>query len=226
MDKSDSVQRVPVSDYDDVDLVDLPLAVIDFETTGFSATKGRIVEYGFALFDGGKCTAQVGGFLNPGMEIPEEVQKIHGITDADVKHAPNFSEVIELFVATLRNRVPVAYNAPFDRRFLMGELARVPISYEHLPVFDDETEWIDPLVWVRRFHKYDKGKKLTDMCSRLGVKLDDAHRAMSDAKATGEVLMKLAPKIEQRKYADLIKSQQGMSYVQDRDYKEWKSRNG
>jgi DNA polymerase III epsilon subunit family exonuclease len=222
------MKRVHVPGYDDVDLIDLPLAVIDFETTGFSATKGRIVEYGFALFKGGKCTTQVGGFLNPGMEIPEEAQKVHGITDEDVKHAPSFLDVVSLFVNVLDDRVPVAYNAPFDRRFLMGEIGRVDALDADVDIFEDKTEWIDPLVWVRHFFKYSKGKKLTDMCPRLGVELEGAHRAMNDAKATGEVLMKLLPKFKEAgidtKYARLIERQQNMGSAQELDYQQWRAR--
>lgn len=214
------LKRVPVLGFDDVDLYDLPLVVVDFETSGLNASKDRIVEYGFALFDGGKCISQIGGFLNPGEPLSEEVQKIHGITDADLEHAPNFFEVLDLFEVVLANRIPVAYNAPFDRRFLLGELDRTEMLYTVLPVYLDKTEWIDPLVWVRRFHKSAKSKKLTDTCARLGVKLDNAHRATSDAKATGEVLMKLAPQIKEHRYAKLIEAQQSMGSAREWGYRQ------
>lgn len=220
------VQRVPVPGFDDVDLRDLPLVVIDFETSGLSASEDRIVEYGFALFNGGKCTSQIGGFLNPGVPLSEKVQKIHGITDADLEYAPSFSEVFDLFEVVLANRIPVAYNAPFDRRFLLGELDRADKSYTLLPVYLNKTEWIDPLVWSRLLYRHAKGRKLTDMCARLGVRLDDAHRATADAKATGEVLMKLYPQIEAHTYARLIERQQNMGSTQERGYQQWNGRQG
>jgi DNA polymerase III epsilon subunit family exonuclease len=228
-------KRVPVPGFHNMSLVDLPLVVIDFETTGLDPKKDRIVEYGYAHFDKGVCTGQGGGFINPGVELTEEVQKVHGITNDMVKHAPPFFSALAMLTTVMKNRVPVAYNASFDQSFLINELKSPTVSmYQELPAFRDDTEWIDPLVWVRHFHKFAKGKKLTDMCPRLGVKLDDAHRAASDAKATGEVLMKLVENSKMSEdhmvplfslgYAALIEKQQDLAEEQERDYQQWKAR--
>jgi DNA polymerase-3 subunit epsilon len=195
-------QRIPVPAFEHVeDWTTLPLAVIDFETTGLDPKEHRIVEYGVALFREGKFELAIGELLDPEIELSEEVMKIHGITNTDVQGKPRFKDVLPNLISLLTARVPVAYNAAFDRRFLVQEIKRTCPDREGLPpAFHDNTEWIDPLIWVRRFHKYAKGKKLTDMCPRLGITLEDAHRATAVAKAAGG---------QQRSYAEWRARQDG-----------------
>jgi DNA polymerase III epsilon subunit-like protein len=231
----EKTKRKLVPGFSNLTLLDLPLVVIDFETTGLDPKKDRVVEYGYALFDKGACTGHGGGLVRPGVALSEEVQKIHGITNRSLENAPPFFVALDILTAAMKNRVPVAYNAPFDRGFLVNEVAQPAVSLTmDLPAFHDDYEWIDPLVWVRHYHKFSKGKKLTDMCPRLGVKLDDAHRAMSDAKAAGEVLFKLvegSKLCEDNKiplhsidYVSLVERQQQLAREQEQDYLRWKAR--
>ena len=227
----------------------LPLAVIDFETTGLDPKSDRIVEWGVALFNEGKYEGIFGGLLNPGFEMTDEVIQVHGITNEQVKDCPSFEEMYPKLEKLLKNKIPVAYNAEFDREFLLNEAGRVirkivieqarkaqtvmvtaetieqSLSPRDLPpAFRANVEWIDPIVWVRHIQKYEKGKKLIDVCKRLGIEIDQAHRAGADAKATGEVLFALERRIDEKQYQLLISRQQELDFEQKTDYKRWKAR--
>src|ERR1700712_2485298 len=64
--------------------VELPLAVIDFETTGFDPQLDRVVEVGVVCFERGEVSKRVNWLIQPGMAIPEAAMNVHGITDAMV----------------------------------------------------------------------------------------------------------------------------------------------
>jgi DNA polymerase-3 subunit epsilon len=47
---------------------------------------------------------------------------------------------------------------------------------------------MDPLDWARELQKEEKSRALGDVCQRLGIELENAHRATDDAKAAGRVM--------------------------------------
>jgi DNA polymerase-3 subunit epsilon len=195
------------------------LAVIDFETTGLSPEQDRVIEVGIACFEGGELTLLKNWLCNPGIAIPEEARAVHNISDADLEHAPRFEQIVAELQACVQDHLPVAYNALFDRRFLHAELTRAATSRvdaESAPAFVDEVTWVDPLVWVRELHKDERGYRLGDVCARLGIALDTAHRAASDAEATGRILLALAPRMPST-YGELIRIQGQYAARQDVD---------
>lgn len=175
-----------------------PLAIIDFETTGLSAETDRIVEIGIACFAGGELTSLKHWLVNPGMPIPEQASNVHGITDAEVATAPTFEQLAVELVEVLRGHLPVAYNAGFDRAFLHAELLRAGVDVrgeERAPACHAEVDWIDPLIWTRELYRDDSSRKLSDIAARLGIALERAHRAASDAETTGRVLLAIAERM-------------------------------
>ncbi|HKP57419.1 MAG TPA: 3'-5' exonuclease [Polyangiales bacterium] len=174
------------------------LAVIDFETTGLAPETDRIVEIGIACFNGGQLTKLKHWLVNPGMPIPEGARNVHGIGDAEVADAPRFEQLAVELVEVLKDHMPVAYNAAFDRAFLHAELERSGFNTrgdELAPACSAEVEWIDPLVWTRELYRDDSSRKLADIAARLGIALERAHRAASDAETTGRVLLALAERM-------------------------------
>jgi DNA polymerase-3 subunit epsilon len=175
-----------------------PLAVIDFETTGLSPETDRIVEIGIACFAGRELTNLKHWLVNPGMPIPEQARNVHGIGDTEVAGAPKFEQIAMELVEVLRSHLPVAYNAGFDRAFLHAELERAGFDTkgpERAPACHGEVDWIDPLIWTRELYRDDSSRKLTDIAARLGIALDRAHRADSDAETTGRVLLAIAERM-------------------------------
>ena len=167
----------------------VPFAVIDFETTGLHPGLDRVVEVGTARFEGGKLVGQCGSLIDPAMPIPAEATEIHGITDAMGAGKP---ALLDFFAssatrALLAGAQPAAYNSGFDRWFCP------PAA-----LADWTWPWLDALPLVRVIDRYQRGAgrhKLAVACKRHGVPLANAHRAHDDARAAGELLLKLVPKL-------------------------------
>jgi len=101
-------------------------------------------------------------------------------------------------VEVLKGHIPVAYNAGFDRAFLHAELERAGLDTkgpELAPACAAEVVWIDPLVWTRELYRDDSSRKLSDIAARLGIALERAHRAASDAETTGRIVLALAERM-------------------------------
>lgn len=170
---------------------ELPLVVIDFETTGPDPETCQPVEVAAVRFEGGKVVAEFSSLLDPGCSIPEEATKVHGITDEMVTGKPTLLAVAPQLFELAQGAAPVAYNAPFDRavlhRFVTGN---------DCPAFDPTLSWIDVFVVIAspKVDKYTSGPgrlKLGAACKRWGIELDGAHRATADCKATGALLFRL-----------------------------------
>lgn len=203
--------------------IDLPLAVIDFETTGFDAQLDRVVEIGVVCFERGEVTKRHNWLIQPGMAIPEAAMNVHGITDAMVADAPRFEQVADELRQALVGHLPVAYNATFDRKFLHAELSRSGVSSLVSAATDPGVTWVDPLVWVRELMAEEKSKRLGDICERLGIALSDAHRAWADAEATGKVLLALVERMP-KTYAELIRIQDQYAAQQEAELADWRRR--
>jgi DNA polymerase-3 subunit epsilon len=202
---------------------DIPLAVIDFETTGFDENVDRVVEVGVVCFERGEVSAKHNWLIQPGMAIPESAMAVHGITDAMVADAPRFEAVAEALSAALVGHLPVAYNATFDRKFLHAEMARAGLASDRAPALSPVVTWLDPLVWVRELMADEKSKRLGDICAKLGIPLADAHRAWADAEAAGRVLLSLGERMP-RGYGELIRIQDQAAARQEAALADWRRR--
>ena len=182
--------------------------VIDLETTGLGADEHRIIEIAIVLFENGIATGSWQRLVHPGRKIPKGSTAIHGITDADVKNAPSFCDLVPEIAGLLHDRIPVAYNATFDRGFLHAEFERAgrPPSVEDVPALRPDVVWIDPLLWVRQLAFHEDGHKLGQVAARMGIAHAQAHRAQADAHATGQILLALANGIPAT-YGELVDEQ-------------------
>src|SRR5262249_41477271 len=107
-----------------------PIAFLDTETTGRDPAIDRIIEIGVVLGRDGVIVERKSWILNPGCPIPAETTAVHGIKDEDVANAPSFAEVAHEILEVLGPAVPAAYNAEFDRKFLLAELDRANIRVD------------------------------------------------------------------------------------------------
>jgi DNA polymerase-3 subunit epsilon len=207
--------------------VDIPIAMIDTETTGRDANVDRIVEIGVVIGVRGEVTARWSQLVNPGRPIPPETTAVHGITDADVADKPGFAQIAADLLAFLGNAIPAAYNAGFDRGFLLAELERAQVRPDAPPpTVRREVEWIDPLTFARELYKQEESRALGEMAKRLGVEHERAHRATDDAEAALHVLYALAkdPRVP-RAYGGLVQEQRRLARVQDDARKLWRKPN-
>jgi len=203
---------------------ELPLVIIDFETTGTNSAEDRILEVGLVAFEQGEVIFREGLLVNPQIPVPEESRAVHGITDEELAGAPSFAQVFPKLLELLEGRLPVAYNADFDRGFLHAELRRLGKAPANLPpALRDDVIWVDPLVWAREILKDEKSRKLGAVAEHFGIPLEQAHRAAGDAEATGHVLLKLAANMPAM-YGELIRLQGRYGAFQEAELKPWRRR--
>jgi DNA polymerase-3 subunit epsilon len=204
---------------------DLPIVSIDVETTGRDPGADRIVEIACVVWADGHVVSRSSWLVNPGRPIPAEAIEVHGIQDADVQDKPSFDAIVPELLRALEGRVPMAYNAEFDRNFLIAELSRAAVSLDRPPPATRKgVEWIDPLVWARELQKEAKGKSLGEVAERLGITIERAHRATDDAEAALVVLQKFLddPKVP-KTYAAFLQEQRRLAHVFTEERQHWRT---
>lgn len=209
--------------------VDYRIAFIDVETTGRDPLVDRVIEIGIVIGRGGQIFEEErrSWLVHPGIPISADSTAVHGITDADVADKPSFAGVAAEILAFLGGAIPAAYNATFDRSFLLAELERAGIRpNDPPPAVRRDVIWIDPLTFARELHKTEESRALGDMAARLGITLVQAHRAIGDAEAALRVLYAFAkdPRVP-RAYGGLIQEQRRLVRLQDEARRQWRRPN-
>jgi DNA polymerase-3 subunit epsilon len=195
---------------------ELPIALVDVETTGRDPSTDRVVEIGVAVARGGAIVDRRNWLVNPGCPIPKEASDVHKITDEDVKDAPAFEAVAREVVEALAGCIPAAYNAAFDRAFLRSELDRASAAGgSAIPSLHRDVEWLDPLVWAREIQSEERSRALADVAARLGIPVENAHRAGDDAESALRVLLALGrdPRVPTT-YGTLVQEQRRLALDQ------------
>ncbi len=165
---------------------------VDVETTGLAPQRDRVIEVAWVRFEGGAAVHQRASLCRIDMPLPRVIKALTRITDEELAAAPAFAEVAPHLLEALSHvDFAVAYNASFDMGFLRAELARAGAA---LP----PVRFLDPLAWSRRLNPGAAGHKLVDVCRRHGVALEGAHRALADARASGELAVLLGSAIKAR----------------------------
>lgn len=188
------------------------IVITDVETTGFGQ-QDAIIEIAAVRLRHMAIVESWSSLINPRRNIPYEASSVHGISDADVRTAPSFDDVLDEYLRRCADAVPAAYQESFDRRFIQREAC---LATDDSPVLDWES-WLDPLIWVRsvdRFLAPDDQKQsnaLAHVCTRYGIALSSAHRALDDATATAKVLMCIYSDMPKCTISELIRRQPFMS---------------
>lgn len=151
-------------------------AVVDVETTGLSPKRDRILEIAVVRLDAhGRVVGDWSTRVNP--EGPVGATHIHGITAADVAHAPRFHDIAPVVAAQLSGLPVIAHNATFDLAFMRAEFVGAGWA---MP-------WVPALCTMQASTRYlpqlDR-RRLVDCCAAARVTLDHAHSALGDARAT------------------------------------------
>ena len=194
------------------------LAVIDTETTGLNPDQGdRIVELGLICFDKGEVVDRWGTLIDPDCPLPADTTRITGIRPEDVAGQPLFRDVADTFLEKIAGHLLVAYNADFDRLFVVEELARAARA---LP---DGAIWLDPLVFAKEIQRGQGNMKLGTVAKRLGVPLEEAHRATADAECAGWILLAFKEELPEG-LDELLDLQERWGAKQQAERAPWQSR--
>ena len=169
-----------------------PLVFFDLETTGINISKDRIVEISLLkVFPNGKEEVKTLR-INPEMPIPPQSTAIHGITDEDVKDCPTFKQIAKSLVEILEGSDLAGFNSSrFDVPMLSEELLRAGVDFDM-----SKKKFIDVQIIFHRKEPRTLEAAYRFYCDK---KLEDAHSAEADTRATYEVL-----KSQLDKYPDLV----------------------
>ena len=108
-----------------------PIIFFDLETTGINVAVDRIVELSFLKVDvnGNETSKTIR--VNPGVPIPPKTTEIHGISDEDVKDAPQFSEIARSIAKDFEGCDLAGYNSTkFDIPLLAEEFLRADVDID------------------------------------------------------------------------------------------------
>lgn len=162
--------------------------VLDTETTGFDPASGdRIVEIGCVeLIDHFPTGADYHVYINPERDMPEDAEKVHGLSAAFLSDKPLFADVAAAFLEFVGDAPLVIHNAAFDMKFLNFELARAG----H-PILADERA-IDTLAMARI--KFPGARvSLDELCKRFSIDATSRtkHGALIDSDLLAQVYLEL-----------------------------------
>lgn len=160
---------------------DAEFAVVDVETTGLSPAFGdRVCEISIVHCRGGKETSSFTTLVNPGRPISPGAAAVNGITAAMVAQAPTFQDIAPEVACRIQDRVFVAHNVPFDLGFLTAEFQRLRTPFLVARV-------LDTLELARQYYTF-PSNSLGAIAEQLNIPYPRRHRALHDARITGQVL--------------------------------------
>lgn len=172
-----------------------PLIIFDLETTGLNLVTDRIVEYSLlkVLPDGSKEVRTQ--LINPGMPIPPESTRIHGISDEDVADKPLFKDMAAQLYSYIGNADLAGYNSnKFDIPFIIEEFLKAGIDFSLKG---------RRLIDVQNiFHKMEPRTLKAAYKFYCGRDIENAHSAEADMLATYEVLLAQIQKYADTPYTD------------------------
>ncbi|WP_198393326.1 exonuclease domain-containing protein [Brevibacterium yomogidense] len=171
----------------------------DLETTGVDPHTGRIVSAALVPFTGGVEGPARTWLVDPGVEIPEAAQRVHGISTerARAEGRPTAEALPEILAAVndmaSAGRALVGHNIVYDLTVLAAEAVRAGLLPHAAALLETLPRVIDTLVVDRQVDTYRRGPRtLTALAQHYGVPLDDAHDALEDARAAGLIALALA----------------------------------
>ncbi len=160
---------------------DQAYVVVDVETTGGRPPNDRITEIGAVKIQGGRIVGEWQSLVNPGRHIPAFITGLTGIDDAMVCDAPAFTDIAADLAEFLKGSVFVAHNVNFDYGFIASEFRRAGLPFR-LPK-------LCTCASMRKYYPGHGSYGLAPLSREYGIRLDNHHRAMADARAAAELLL-------------------------------------
>jgi DNA polymerase III epsilon subunit family exonuclease len=185
----------------DLLLEDATYVVVDLETTGLRPGSSQICEIGAVRVAGFEIVDAFETLVDPRERLSPVVSSLTGLSDRMLRGAPPPGVAVQRFLAFAGDAVLVAHNARFDLSFLDRETERLTGSRLGNPV-------VDTVSLARRLvGGRVPGASLAHLSHWVGTSVEPCHRALPDAQATAEVLLRLIGLAQERgarTVADLV----------------------
>ena len=167
-------------------LQDQTFCIVDIETTAGKVESGQIIEIGAVKWKNGQIIEKYESLVSA-RDIPLKVQEITGITLDMLAHAPNIQTVLEEFKIFLEDDLFVAHAISFDYKFISDSFEKYNLG----KLCNRKLCTIELAKKVIETERYG----LQYLKEHLNIKIDDHHRAYSDALSTAIILEKCIEKI-------------------------------
>lgn len=152
----------------------------DLETTGLSPGEDAIIEIGAVRVENGVITEEFQQLVNPDCSVPDEASRVNHITDNMLIGQPKIHEVLPAFLAFVGDDVLAAHNAKFDAGFILQACMRNR--------FKTPERFFDTMT-LARYWPDAANRKLSTLIAEAGIKNDEAHRALGDARAVANLIL-------------------------------------
>lgn len=158
-----------------------PIIFFDLETTGINVAIDRIVELSFLKVEVNGNESSKTIRVNPGIPIPPKTTEIHGITDEDVKDAPQFNEIAKSIAKDFEGCDLAGYNSTkFDIPLLAEEFLRADVDIDL-----KKRKFVDVQIIFMKNEPRTLTAAYKFYCDKS---LENAHSAEADTLATYEIL--------------------------------------
>jgi DNA polymerase III epsilon subunit-like protein len=175
------------------------LAFLDVETTGFDPERHEIVQIGIVL---AKQNPRPG--KGPELTIVEEIDlkikpehietadeealRINGYNEGEWMFAPDLKPTMEMLSKKLDGAILVAHNLAFDNSFMEAAWKKTGVENTMKRYKLDTIS-----IAFARFYERDGDMRysLGYLCDIFGIKNENAHTALADAKALYQVYKKM-----------------------------------
>lgn len=168
---------------------DKTFVVIDIETTGLNSNPdvgevNHIIEVGAVKIEKGKITEKFNSFCTCPLPLPEEIAKLTGISNEDLKNAPTIKQVLCGLHGFCGKSEIVGHNVSFDLGFLNYYGAKYKVSFKGA--------YADTLAMSRELLRNKLvNYRLATAAKYFKLKFK-GHRALNDALITAKIFLKLA----------------------------------
>ena len=174
-----------------------PLAFVDLETTGATASQDRITEIGIILVDDSGLQ-EWSSLVNPETRISGFIESLTGISNEMVAEAPRFCDLASRVYKMLEGRIFVAHNARFDYAFLKQSFLREGIDFS--------SKTLCTVKLSRRLYPGHPKHNLDTLIERHGLKVSGRHRALADAQLIYQFWEKIQATIPQDTIQSAVKA--------------------
>lgn len=152
--------------------------VIDLETTGLDCNTDKIIEIAAVKVKRGLIIDEFSSLVAIDGSLPEEISSLTGISDEMLLGQPRIEDLIPALSDFIGEADIVAHNAEFDSSFL-------------LRYWPDPRPWIDSITLAQIAYPCQPSYALAWLVKNLELENHSAHRALADALATAELLIRI-----------------------------------
>src|SRR5712691_9882513 len=182
-------------------LEEATFGVVDLETTGLRPGTSRICEIGAVRVRDFELGEEFELLVDPGVPLGAAISALTGLHDAALRGQPHPSIAVRRFLEFAGDAVLVAHNARFDLAFIDRETERLTGGRLAGPVVD--TVGLARRLLAGRTRRAGLGS----LAQFFGTAARPCHRALPDAQATAEILLRLLGLAQERgarTVADLV----------------------